>query len=269
MLDLALALGLGGLAALLVVGLPPLFAVAVAAVLAVLAVVSRVDVRAMADALLLLTSFLIPMNRLYLGASGFPMADFVLLMATGLYILIRLRSAEQRHEVRTYRTAVIGLSVIAVGAFIGALFEVPGPFMYEPTGLEIRDISGWGYNIGNLGKFLLGSMIPLLAFALARPEPGVHAEASSGAFLLGCVVSAFIGGGVPVGPPRRPGHRRSPCTPTSSAASSLLAMGPALAFLLAQRRMRPWALVRPPDPRATGSSPAALARRSAGSWCWR
>ena len=84
---------------------------------------------------MLLTSFLIPMNRLYLGASGFPMADFVLLMATGLYILIRLRSDEQP-KVRTYRTTVIGLSVIAVGGFIGALFEVPGAFMYEPTGLE-------------------------------------------------------------------------------------------------------------------------------------
>ncbi|MDQ2648594.1 MAG: O-antigen ligase family protein [Actinomycetota bacterium] len=237
-LDIGLALGLGGFAALLVTSLPMIVALFFAVALVALATTTRFDVGQVGSSLVLLTSFTIPMNRLFPGAIPIPASDFFLVAAVGVYLLMRL--VEQRSsEEQTYRTIFIALGVISLGGLVGALFETAGPFMYKALGVPNRDVSGWGPNLGNLMKFILGSFLPMALWALVRPNRKFMVRIVN-AFFAGCTFSALIGLTLPYG---RGGARAIGVTvhPNQFGSLSLMGIGAGLGLLLSGR-LRPWAL---------------------------
>ena len=127
---------------------------------------TRFDVRALADSFLIFAAFAVPMNRLFFGPAA--ISDFAIVGAAGMYTMIRLVE-RRKMEDDTYRPILIGLAIIAVGGLIGAVFEAPGAFLYKALAVDIRDISGWGPNLANLAKFVVGAFLPMLMWWLARP----------------------------------------------------------------------------------------------------
>jgi hypothetical protein len=236
LVDVALAVGVGLFAGVLVIGIPAFLVVGGAICLAGLAAVPRVEVRTMADTMLVLSGFLMPMNRIWAGP--LPASDLLLILALGLYVLIRLRS--EPSERRPYRAVVIGLSLLAVGGIVGTLTEVPGPFMYKALGQPLRDVSGLGQNLGNEVKFLLGSFIPIAAWALARPSRELVRRVV-GAFVAGAFLSALAG----FTPSGRGGNRLVGLTvhPGQFGSLSVLALGGAMGLLLTRRPIKAWAYI--------------------------
>jgi hypothetical protein len=236
--DLALALGVGALAALMVVSLPWILVLIVAIAFCGLAVATRLDMRTMAETLLLLSSFMMPMNQVWAGPA--PASDVLLCLALGLYVLIRLHERE-RSEKRPYRPVVIGLTILAIGGLVGSAFEVHGPFLYKALGEPLRDVSGLGQNLGNEMKFLLGSFIPMTAWILCRPDRPFMRKLV-GAFVAGGVVSALVGILLPSG---HPGSRMIGLTvhPGQFGSLSLLALGSAMGLLLSRPPFRAWGYV--------------------------
>lgn len=235
-LDGALAVGLGAFCAVLVVVLPPLIAAGLALPLVGLAA-TRFDVGAIASSLVLVTAFTMPMNRLFIGVPV-PLSDFFLIATAGVYILIRLTERSSPAE-RTYKSVAIGLGLLALGGLVGAVFEAPGPFLYKALGVPIRDISGWSENLGNLMKFVLGSLLPIGVWALVRPSRA-FVRRILWATLSGAVVSAVIGIVLPLG---KVGRRSVGMTvhPNQFGSICLLAMGVAFGLLLSRRQIQAWA----------------------------
>jgi hypothetical protein len=235
--DVALAVGVGLFAGVLVIGIPAFFVVAGAICLAGLAAVTKVEVRTMADTMLVLSGFLMPMNRIWAGP--LPASDLLLILALGLYVMIRLRSMVANDR-RPYRGVVMGLSLLAVGGIVGTLTEVPGPFLYKALGQPLRDVSGLSQNLGNEMKFLLGSFIPIAAWALARPSRELIRRVV-GAFVAGAFLSGLTG----FTPSGRGGNRLVGLTvhPGQFGSLSVLALGGAIGLLLTQRPVKAWAYV--------------------------
>jgi hypothetical protein len=233
--DVVVGVLAGACAAVLVLGLPPIVPIAGIGGLAVLAVVTRVDVGSLASTLMLLTAFTMPMNRLLAGPA--PMSDILLLLAIGVYALIRL--ADHGSLGTAYRPILVGLVLLTIGGFIGAVFEAPGAFFYKALGEPVRDVSGWGQNIGNLAKFVLGSFMPMALWILARPDRAFMRRIL-GAFVAGCTVSAIAGLALPLG---KLGTRSVGITvhPGQFGSLCLLGTGVALALLLTTRGFRGWA----------------------------
>jgi hypothetical protein len=229
----------GVVAALLVVTLPPFLTVGLVLGLAGLAFLTRFErVEDVAETFAILTALTMPMNRLLVGP--IPISDFLLVAAVGLYILVRLVHGREpiAGNERTYRPIVIALTILGIGGLVGALFEVKGPFLYKALGEPVRDVSGWGQNIGNLMKFLLGSFVPMALWALVRPGRALMRKLI-GAFTLGCCTSVLVGYALPG---FRFGNRIGGLTvhPGQFGSLSLLGMGTALALLLTQPRFRLW-----------------------------
>ena len=231
--DVVVGVVFGAFAALLALGLPPVLLILAIGGLAFLAVVTRVHVGSMAVTLVLLTSFTMPMNRLLLGPV--PVSDLFLLLAIGVYILIRL--ADHGILDAAYRGVIIGLVLLTIGGFIGAVFEAPGEFFYKALGEPVRDVSGWSENVGNLAKFILGSFMPIGLWVIARPDRAFMRRIL-GAFVAGCTSSALVGIFIPalghlgtrsVGYTVHPGQFGSLC---------LLGLGPAMGLLLTTKRFR-------------------------------
>jgi hypothetical protein len=239
--DLALALIVGALAALMVVSLPAILVLILVIALAGLAVATRLDVRTMAETLLLLSSFMMPMNQVWAGPA--PASDVLLCLALGLYVLIRLHERE-RSDKKPYRPVIIGLTILAVGGLVGTAFEVHGPFLYKALGEPLRDVSGLGQNLGNEMKFILGSFIPMTAWILCRPDRPFIRKLI-GAFVTGAVVSAVVGIVLPQG---HPGSRMIGLTvhPGQFGSLSLLAMGSAMGLLLSRPPFRAWGFIALP-----------------------
>jgi hypothetical protein len=234
-LDVALAVAVGALGGVLIAGVPWYFVVPPALLLALLAVTTKVEVHTLADTLLVLSGFFMPMNRMW--AVALPGSDLLLVMALGLYLLIRLREGS-RDPRRTYRPIVIGLSLLAVGGIVGTLTEVPGPFLYKALGEPLRDVSGLGQNLSNEMKFVLGSFIPISAWILARPDRRLMRRVvgawAAGAFTsaLACFTPFGRGGGTRfVGFTVHPGQLGS---------LSVLGMGTVLALVLSRRPLHWW-----------------------------
>lgn len=187
-------LGAGAVAALAAIFLPPLIAIPLFATFAVMALLNRtLELRGLAEALLLATAFVQPMNRLGLGP--LEIGDYLLLLAVGVYFLLRLQ--DHRRYPPTYRVVVIALVILAIGGFVGALFEPAGPFLYTPDRrIEYFDISGFAANMLNLRNMVIGSLTPMALFILARPSRALFRLVVV-AFVAGCVVSAIAGFAVP------------------------------------------------------------------------
>jgi hypothetical protein len=232
----------GVLAALLVIALPPLVSLALALSVGGLALLTRLErVRDVGELFVVLTALTMPMNRLAVGSA--PISDLLLLVALGIYVLVRLVEGRDVGGISatangTYRPIVVGIVILAVGGLVGALFEVKGPFLYRPTGEPIRDVSGWGQNIGNLLKFVVGSSIPMAMWMLVRPDRTLLRRIV-GAFVAGCAISAAAAYALPS---LKVGSRLLGLTvhPGQFGSLSLLGMGAALALLLTQPRFRSW-----------------------------
>jgi hypothetical protein len=237
LLDVALALAVGLVAGVLVEGIPAFFVIGGALVLAGLAVTTRLEVRTMAEVLLILSGFFMPMNRIWAGP--LPASDLLLVLAVGLYVLIRLQEGEANPR-KPYRTVVVGLTLLAVGGIVGTMTEVPGPFLYKALGQDVRDVSGLGQNISNELKFVLGSFVPIAAWALARPSRTLIRRVV-GAFVAGAVLSALTG----LTPTGKGGNRLVGLTvhPGQLGSLSVLAMGAAIGLLLSRRPIRAWAFL--------------------------
>lgn len=235
--DVVLALGVGGFAGLVAFGVPPFFAILLAGAFAALSLSTRFDVNSVAVTLLVLTSFTMPMNRLFLGP--LPASDILLVMAVGLFALIRL-AERWGPGPRTFRPIVIGLALLGLGGLIGAVFEAPGAFLYKALGQEVRDVSGWSQNLGNLGKFLSGSLIPMAAWVLARPSRKLM-RVLLGWFVAGNVTGVFVGILLPSG---RGGDRLIGLTthPNMFGSLCLMGVGAALGLALSRRKLALWSI---------------------------
>lgn len=229
----------GGLGALIVVALPAPASLGLIALLCILVPLSSMSrVENMAAAMTVLAAFLMPMNRL--GIVLVPISDIVMLLAIGLYLLTRL-TTRTRPNWTPYRPVLIGLGLLTLGGLAGAVFEVPGAFMYKALGQPWRDISGWAQNIDNLAKFVLGSFIPIGLWVLVPAQRSL-VRRIIGAFVAGCFASAVValvlpfgqGGGRMVGLTVHPNQLGSLC---------LLGTGAALSLLLTQDRFAPWGYV--------------------------
>ncbi len=223
--------------------LPPLVAIALLlGVLALGAVSSFSHVDRMATSLVILTAFTMPMGGQFIA--GVPLPDIVLPLAVGAGILVRVKEGTRRPSVGTYRLLVAGVVMIAVSGLIGAVFEAPGPFLYQGTSTPLQDVSGWGNNIGNLVKFILGASLPIILWVLTAPSRALCRRIAE-AFLLGCALSAAVGLLLPIGRfgPRWIGLAVSPIP---FGEICLLAMGPAVGLLLLRRRPHLLSLVAIP-----------------------
>lgn len=196
-----------------------------------------VMVEQVAAVLLVLTSFTMPMNQLFVGP--LPVSDLLMLAALGMYGLSRLTDGRPV-GINSFRPLLLALGLLAAGGFVGALFEAPGPFYYQALGEPVRDVSGFGPNIANLLKFVLGSFLPIGLWVLARPR-GILLKQVMVAFTAGAALSVLVGYALPMG---RVGSRLVGLTvhPGQLGSISLLAMGPAIGLLLSGRGFRPWHL---------------------------
>jgi hypothetical protein len=236
--DGLLALGVGILGALIAVALPPIVAVGLVGSLGAVAMLTRFErIEQIARMLMFLSALTIPMNNLFIGSTGVPFGDVIITAALGLYLLVRLAERREAGD-NTWRWVFGALGVLALGGFVGALFETGGPFIYTALGVAPRDVSGWGQNLGNLMKFLLGSLIPIGLWALARPSRA-YLRQILGWFVAGCTISALVAFTLPMG---RGGSRYIGLTvhPNQFGSLSLLAMGPALGLMLRSKRMPAW-----------------------------
>jgi O-antigen ligase len=243
--DLGLGIGLGLVGAVMAVMLPLVVSVGLVVGLLGTVVLMRFGRGAgggagmggpteLAGSLLVATAFTIPMNRFAVPGTPVAVSDMLLVLTLGVYILTRL--AEHRAPSRQgYAPILLGIGLLAVGGLIGAFFEVAGPFMYKALGVPIRDISGWKENIGNLINFLLGSLIPIGCWMLARPSRALLRRVMWG-FVAGATVSALIG----VLPYGRGGSRMIGMTvhPNQLGSLSMMGIGVALGLLLSERRLR-------------------------------
>lgn len=218
----------------------PALALLAAGGLCVLAVTSRFEIRSVAAAFVILTAFTMPMNRLYVGATGIPISDVLLVLCVGLYVLVRLAEGRTSED-QTYRPVLIALTLLAVGGLVGAIFEAPGAFFYQAINTLPRDVSGWGQNLSNLGKFLAGSLIPIALWALVRPDRAFMRRIL-GAFVVGTFVSALIG---LLLPSAKAGNRSYGMTvhPGQFGSLSLLGISAALALLLSRPPFKAWGFI--------------------------
>ncbi len=225
--DLALGAGAGIVVVGLLIAAHPYVAIFVAFALVSITLLTRLErVETVASTLVVITAFTTPMNRV-------PVADGLLVATVGLYVIMRLTEARPA-AARTYRPILVGITLLGFGGLIGSFFEVPGPFMYKAQGVDIRDISGFGQNVANLGKFLTGSLMPIALWALARPSRQ-FARRLLGAFVVGAVISAVVGVLEPVVGGRAVGLT---VHPNQLGSLSLLAMGPAMGLMLTTRSGR-------------------------------
>jgi hypothetical protein len=235
--DLGFALPLGLLAGLLVVKLPWFLALAVVIALSGLALFTRFErIDQAARGLLLLSAFALPMNRLGVtGALG--IGDLLVSLSLGAYIVVRLVEGREPGD-GSWRPVFIGIGVLVAGGFVGMLFETGGPFIYKALGLDPRDISGFTENVGNLANLSFGSLVPLGALCLAKPNRQ-YMRQILGWFIAGCTVSALVGTLLSFG---SGGDRVIGLTvhPNQYGSLSLLAMGPALGLMLRSKRIPAW-----------------------------
>jgi hypothetical protein len=236
--DLALAIPLGLLGALLVTKIPWELGVVAAMGLAGLALATRFQhVERAARVMILLSAFLVPMNRLGIGIAGIRFGDVTLSLALGLYLLIHLRETTEPGD-GSWRIVFLGIGLLLAGGIVGMLFETGGPFIYQALGLPPRDISGLGENLGNLFNLASGSLVPLGALALCKPNRA-FVRKILGWFVAGCTTSAVVGGALPFG---RGGQRIIGLTvhPNPYGSLSLLAMGPAIGLMLRSKKIPAW-----------------------------
>jgi O-antigen ligase len=239
--ELVLAGLFGFVAAVLAIYMPaflgPILTVILLLAVGLMAVSTRFDVHAVASSFLIFAAFTTPMNRIFVGPAA--ISDFSILAATGLYAIIRLVEGRKMEE-GTYRPIMIGLAIIALGGLIGSIFEAPGVFMYKALAVPIRDISGWGPNLANLGKFMAGAFIPMTMWWLARPGRQLMRRVLV-AFVCGSVLSGLAG----LFDPTSKGAGRSyglTVHPGQFGSLCVVGFGVSLALLLSRPPFRAWGL---------------------------
>lgn len=240
--ELGLGIGFGVVVGLVVATSPVMVSVALVAALAGLALmVAQARVESWARALMLLTAFTQPMNGRYF--IHLPIGDALLVLTLGAYLLIRLRLGTQGRPF-AHGPVLVGLSLLAVGGFIGALFEAPGTLFYQGTAFPLADVTGWANNMDAFTAFILGSFVPMALWALVRPGRA-YVRRILGAFVAGCTVSVAFGYIVPTatGGGRVFGlalHSLQLGTIT------LVGVGAAVALLLDRRPFPVWGFFVPP-----------------------
>lgn len=237
--EATLALGVGGVVALAALG-GITSAVALGVVLAGLGVLIASErssrLPGVAHKLVLATAFAQPMSGLALGP--FELGDYLLLLAVGTFVLIRLRAATIRGSsyLRLFRPLLVGVGLIALGGVAGALAEPHEPFIYTAF-TESADISGFSGNMAALARLLIGTLGPFALFILARPDRERLRQILF-AFVAGAAVSAAAG---LLLPQFKQGPRAQGLAPhpVHFGTIGLLAIGCAVALAVGRRRVHP------------------------------
>lgn len=237
---------IGGLVAgSLVVVLPPLIVLVIVAGLFGLAALTRFErMEDIGTMFLILTAATMPMNRLAVAAV--PVSDLLMTFALGVFLLIRLTHPDRdAGGALPYRRIFAALGVLAAGGLLGTLFEAPGALIYQAVGELPRDVTGFGANLGQLNKFVLGSFMPMALWALARPSRALMRKIL-GAFVVGCCTSVLLG--VLLSSTRVSNGRMAGYTvhPGQFGSLSIMGSGVALALILSKRPFPVWGFVALP-----------------------
>lgn len=231
--EAVLGIGMGALIGLIAGDVPMiLLAIPMVGLIGLSMLLRAQDLTGLAWGTFVAVAFTVPMNRI--GVGPFEVSDYILFLSLGCYIMMRLQQAAPV-SYTAYKPFFAAMGLMGLGGAIGMFFEPPGPYFYW---LPDYNIAGFGGNVANLARFLLGTCLPLALFALAQLDRKQLITLLT-AFAMGQAFGSFLGlaGAVPGGNGRNwglsehPGHFGTLC---------LLAMACVVALFVHRNTITPW-----------------------------